>query len=435
MQYVPHTKEEIKDMLNAIGLHNVDELFADIPSEALLKRHLNIQGGWDEEHLRSYFRQAAIQLPDASRAVYFLGGGVYDHYVPSVVDRIISLPEFETAYTPYQAEVSQGTLQAMYEYQSLICDLTGMDVTNGSMYDGASAAAEAALMAMRINGKHRIAISSCVNPDILEVLKTYQIGQEFDIIMLPEKEGVTDFSQLEDTPDLSCVVIQSPNYFGFLENMAGASEVAHKQGALFISVVDPISLGILKSPKDYGADIVVGEGQSLGNHMNYGGPHFGFLATKRDFIRSIPGRIAGETVDADGNIGYVLTLQTREQHIRREKATSNITSNDWLMALGSAVYLSLLGGSLKDLGEAILTRSTYLSEQLTMIGYPVAQRQYFFKEFPIKVKDAEHVQRELAAANYFVGPVIDEHTLLVAVTEKRSKEQMDTLVKLMEELQ
>ena len=435
MRYVPHTKEEVKIMLEAIGLKNVDELFSDIPSEALLKRHLHIEGGWDEEQLRTYFRQAASGIPTVNNAVYFLGGGVYDHYVPSAVDKIISLPEFYTAYTPYQAEISQGTLQAMFEYQSLICDLTGMEVANGSLYDGASAVAEAVLMAMRVNGKRRVVVSECVHPDIVEVLRTYQLGHDFEILTLPQKEGITDLSPLEDLADVSCLVMQNPNYYGFLEDMNTASQLVHKAGGLFVAAVDPISLGVLRSPAEYGADVVVGEGQSLGNHLNYGGPHFGFFATKMDYIRYMPGRMAGQTVDVDGRVGYVLTLQTREQHIRREKATSNITSNHWLMALASAVYLALMGASLPQLGQSILNRSTYLAEKLVSVGYPLWKRQYFFKEFPIKVRDAEAVQQALADAGYYVGPVVDEHTLLVAVTEKRTKEHMDKLIELMEGLE
>jgi glycine dehydrogenase subunit 1 len=294
--------------------------------------------------------------------------------------------------------------------------------------------AEAVLMAMRIDGKRRVVVSECVHPDIIEVLRTYQLGQDFEILTLPQKEGLTDLSELEDLSNVSCLVMQNPNYYGFLESVNQASELIHKTGGLFVAAVDPLSLGILKSPHEYGADVVVGEGQSLGNHMSYGGPHFGFFATKMDYIRYMPGRMAGQTVDVDGKVGYVLTLQTREQHIRREKATSNITSNHWLMALASAVYLSLMGGSLPELGQTILNRSTYLAQKLASVGYPLWQRQYFFKEFPIKARDAEAVQEALADSGYYVGPVIDEHTLLVAVTEKRTKEHMDKLIELMEGL-
>ncbi|NPV89116.1 aminomethyl-transferring glycine dehydrogenase subunit GcvPA [Coprothermobacteraceae bacterium] len=434
MRYAPHSPEEVKEMLRAIGLERLEQLFDDIPTEALLKRHLNVEGGWDEERIRAYFRKAAAAMPDANKAVYFLGGGIYDHYVPALVDKVLSLPEFYTAYTPYQAEVSQGTLVAMFEYQSLICELTGMEVTNASMYDGASAAAEAALMAMRIKGIKRIAVSKAVHPDIFEVLHAYQVGQDFEIVEIPVLNGLTHAGALDELPPVAGLLVQSPNYYGFIENMPAFGSAIHEKGGLFIAAVDPLSLGVLKSPKEYQADIVVGEGQSLGNHMNFGGPHFGFLATKMEFVRDMPGRMIGETNDVDGRVGYVMTLQTREQHIRREKATSNICSNHWLMALASVVYLGLMGGSFKELGESILTRSTYLAEQLAKVGYPLRYRNYFFKEFPVHVPNATEVQSALAEAGYFVGPVIDENTLLVAVTEKRTREEIDGLVGLMEGL-
>jgi len=373
------TKEEIKAMLEAVGLRNVDELSATYPPRHCSKDIFKLKVAGTKNSLGHILEKLQAVFQMQTVLFYFLGGGVYDHYVPSAVDKIIALPEFYTAYTPYQAEISQGTLQAMFEYQSLICELTGMEVANGSLYDGASAVAEAVLMAMRIDGKRRVVVSECVHPDIIEVLRTYQLGQDFEILTLPQKEGVTDLSELEDLSNVSCLVMQNPNYYGFLENMTQASALIHKAGGLFVAAVDPLSLGVLKSPHEYGADVVVGEGQSLGNHISYGGPHFGFFATKMDYIRYMPGRMAGQTVDVDGRVGYVLTLQTREQHIRREKATSNITSNHWLMALASAVYLSLMGGSLPELGQTILNRSTYLAQKLASVGYPLWQRQYFFK--------------------------------------------------------
>ncbi|MCK5816569.1 MAG: aminomethyl-transferring glycine dehydrogenase subunit GcvPA [Candidatus Marinimicrobia bacterium] len=370
----------------------------------------------------------------------FLGAGAYDHFIPKVVDFIISRPEFATAYTPYQAEVSQGTLQAMYEFQSLICELTGMDVSNASMYDAATAMTEAILMAKNVKRKKNdVILSTAIHPLYRMTMETYARSSDLNIINCPLKDDRTDLSALEKliTENTAAVVVQSPNFFGCIEDTASFSKAAHKHDVLFIQGVDPISLAILKTPGDGDADIAFGEGQSLGNHLNFGGPYLGLFTAKQEYVRKMPGRIAGMTEDTDGNRGYVLTLQTREQHIRREKATSNICSNEALCALAATVYLALMGKSgLKQVAELCVQKAHYLQEKICALpGYSTANSAPFFKEFVIQtpIPAKEIIQKAVDQAIYAgidLGTYFPErkNQLLIAVTEKRTKEELDKFV-------
>jgi len=366
----------------------------------------------------------------------FLGAGVYDHYIPAIVDSLISRSEFYTAYTPYQAEVSQGTLQSIFEYQSVICELTGMEVSNASMYDGGSALAEACHMANTIKGRNKIILSELIHPYYRQITRTYTHECGVCAVKCPSKNGVTDVDALKGLLDneSSCVCIQHPNFYGFLEPMDDIEKVVHEKGALLISVVDPISLGVLKTPGEYNADIVVGEGQALGVPQSFGGPLLGIFAAKKDYVRYMPGRIVGETTDVDGKRGFVLTLQTREQHIRREKATSNICTNEALLALSALIYLCALGKQgMVEVGNLCLSKSHYLHDKLKGLkGIKPVYQQEFFKEFLVETeKEAKEVLDALLEQKIFGGvPLLlfdekEKHRFLIAVTEKRTKEELD----------
>ncbi|MFH1387177.1 MAG: aminomethyl-transferring glycine dehydrogenase subunit GcvPA [bacterium] len=358
------------------------DLFAGIPAKVRSKKQLDIPAPLSEPELLA---ELIAQSKKNQLASPFLGGGSYQHFIPSAVKHIIGRSEFYTAYTPYQPEASQGTLQAIYEYQSMACDLTGMDVANASMYDGATAMAEAALMACRITGRTEVVISSAVNPNYLQVLRTYCRAADLTLIEVPfdQKTGLSSLDSRLLNPNSSCFILQQPNYFGNIEPANGLADLVHSAGALFIASVDPISLGLLKAPGSYGADIVVGEGQALGNPQSFGGPGLGIFATKKEYLRQMPGRIVGGTVDSNGRRGFVLTMSTREQHIRREKATSNICSNEALCALAACVYLSLMGKQgLRKVAELCLQKSNYLKAKLgTKVLWPNTPS---FKEFAVK---------------------------------------------------
>ncbi|NLS44372.1 MAG: aminomethyl-transferring glycine dehydrogenase subunit GcvPA [Firmicutes bacterium] len=445
MNYVPHTKEDRSEMLSAIDVSSVDQLFADVPLEIKLDRDLNLPAAMSELELMNYMSELAGKNISTDQVVSFLGAGVYDHYVPSAVKHIISRSEFYTSYTPYQAEVSQGMLQAIFEYQTLMCELTGMDISNASLYDGATGVAEAAMMSSRITRKQRIIISQTVHPDYRTTLKTYAHNLDFDVEEIPFKDGITDFEALKEliSNETACVIVQNPNFFGYIENMEIASEIAHKEKALFVACVDPISLGILASPGEYGADIAIGEGQALGIPMGFGGPHLGFITCQKKHMRQMPGRIAGETSDNKGRRGYLLTLQAREQHIRRERATSNICSNQALCALAATVYLSWLGKQgIKELAEMCLQKAHYACEKLSLV--PGLKRKHsapFFKEFVMKMPlDPEKISSDLISANILGGlplkrfyPALSD-SMLIAVTEKRTKEEIDMLCRALEGL-
>jgi glycine dehydrogenase subunit 1 len=429
-------------MLEAIGIGSIDELFSAIPSELRLKRPLAIGPALTELELTQRMTALAARNKSAGEKVCFLGGGSYDHFIPAVVDTIGSRGEFYTSYTPYQPEASQGNLQVFFEYQTLITAITGMDVSNASLYDGASSAAEAVLMAVHATGRRRIVTAASVHPEYRQVLATYSADLDLDIVTVGTPEGVLGVAELEAAvnEETACVLLQHPNFFGCLEAVERIGEIAHAAGALFVVAVDPISLGLLKRPGDYGADIVVAEGQSLGSPMAFGGPYLGILACREKFVRRMPGRIAGETVDRRGRRCWVLTLQTREQHIRREKATSNICTNQGLFALRATVYLAALGPvGLREVAELCLQKSHYAAGQLEKRGgWPLRFDRPFFKEFVVKMTGGNIDRRiqEGVDAGYFIGvplgrwyPELSDG-LLVTVTEKRTKEEIDGLAEL-----
>ena len=346
-RYIPNTGEQQQEMLEEIGVSCVDELFTDIPENIRLNRDLDLPEALSEMELIGHMRQLADKNISTGECACFLGAGAYDHYIPSVIQHLVRRQEFYTAYTPYQPEISQGTLQAIFEYQTMICRLTGMDVSNASMYDGATAVAEAAAMACRSTGRTDIIVAKTVHPQSREVLKTYSRFAGRQVVEWNYKDGRLDFEELEKllSENTAAVIVQNPNFFGLIEDLSDLADMVHQNRSLLIVSCNPISLALLKPPGDMGADIVVGEGQPLGNPLSFGGPYLGFMAAKDKFMRRMPGRIVGETRDKEGRRGYVLTIQTREQHIRREKATSNICSNQALNALAAAIYLSALGKS------------------------------------------------------------------------------------------
>lgn len=441
MHYIPNTPEAEKEILSTIGVRRFEDLLVDIPKKFLDKCHIQLPEPLSELEISRHVQNLAGMNRNSDNTISFLGGGAYDHFIPAVVDFLISRSEFCTAYTPYQAEASQGTLQSIYEYQSLICSLMGMEVANASMYDGATALAEAAIMSVRITKKNKLLVSPLINPLVLKVLKTYLTNREIEIVILPESNGQTDFSDLDEKIDdkVAAILIQSPNFLGIVENPEGISQILHEKNIMLVMSVDPISLGILKSPGEWGADIAVAEGQALGIHQSFGGPYLGIFSAKKSLIRYMPGRIVGETVDVDGKRGYVLVLQTREQHIRREKATSNICSNQGLMALAATIYLSLMGKTgLKQVATLCLNHSHYISEKIsTLNGYRLPfGNAPFFKEFVVETPVSPKVIIDAGIGEgFFAG--IDLGTfrkdwkryLLVAVTEKRSVKEMDDFVK------
>lgn len=443
MVYAPHTDEDRQAMLAALGLSSVEELFRDIPEEVRLRRPLRIPEGESEAGLRRLLGGLARRNASADRYVCFIGGGVYDHYIPAAIPPLLSRGEFLTAYTPYQPEVSQGTLQSILEFQTMICALTGMDVANASMYDGASAAAEAALMAVDVSGRDRLLVPRTVSPDGRETVRTYLSGRGYGLDEIDVAEGLLAPQRLAEalTDRHAAVIVGYPNFFGVVEDLAGLVRVAHERGVLVIAYCDPIALGLFESPGALGADIVVGDGQALGNPMNFGGPSFGFFAAREAFLRRMPGRIAGRTVDRDGTPGCVLTLQTREQHIRRARATSNICTNNALNALAATIYLSLLGPQgLREVAEACLQNAHYAAERLEAAGARLAFRAPFFKEFLVELPcPPEDVIRLGLQRGILAGrrvsreyPNLDRH-LLVAVTEQRTREEIDALAGVVEE--
>jgi glycine dehydrogenase subunit 1 len=437
MRFAPHTEPDVAEMLAALGLTSLDELFDQIPHEVRLTRDLDLPEGLSEIALVEDLGRLAARNRHVDDLVCFAGGGAYDHYVPAAVWALAGRSELYTSYTPYQPEVSQGILQALFEYQSMICDLTALEVSNASLYDGATALVEAVSMARHATGRGRVLVSETVDPRFWATLRTYGRGTGFAPEPILAHGGVTDGTVFDD--DVAGIVVQHPNVFGNLEPAGGLFEAAHAAGARAIQVFDPLSLGVLAPPGELGADIAVGEGQVLGNHLAYGGPYLGILAARMHDVRRMPGRIVGETLDVDGEVGYVLTLQAREQHIRREKATSNICTNQTLMAVAATIYLAWLGPrGLEELGRQVHAKARYAAERISGIGgvdiaFPEAP---FFKEFAVRTaKDPTDVQRALVERGFLTGPVCevgpggaDGHVLLVAVTERRTRAQIDTLV-------
>jgi glycine dehydrogenase subunit 1 len=430
-------------MLKAIGIDSIEKLVADIPPG--LRHDLNLPHPMSELELLKELRGTAGLNADLDEYASYLGAGAYEHFIPSAVSHIVGRSEFYTAYTPYQPEASQGTLQAIYEYQSLICQLTGMDVANASLYDGASGVAEAALLALNaLEGRSEVLVSEAVHPEYRQVLKTYLANRRVVIREISCADGLTDLKALKGkiSDKTACVIVQNPNFFGSVEEMTAFETVVHASGALFIAVVNPISLGILKSPGEYNADVAVGEGQPLGNPVSFGGPYLGFLAVKDQYKRKMPGRIVGVTQDKNGRTGYVLTLQAREQHIRREKATSNICSNEALNALTACVYLSLLGKSgMREAAALNLAKSHYLHEKIAAIpGCKPAFKGPFFNEFvvdlPVPLKKITRylvknkVIGGLALGKYYTSM---KNSLLICVTETKSREDLDRYAELLAE--
>ncbi len=444
MAYFPNTPEDRRAMLQAIGLESVEELFAQVPEDLKLRKPLDLPPAMSELELEDHMNRLAQANEAMDRWVCFLGAGSYDHFVPAVVDYIASRGEFYTSYTPYQPEVSQGNLQAFFEYQTMITQLTGMDVSNASLYDGGSATAEAVLMSFSGTGRSgAVVLSQAVHPEYRNIIRTYLENLDTQIRTVPCPQGTTAPEELARLLDdqCSCVVVQHPNFWGQLEPVEQLAQVAHEHGALFIVVVDLVSLGLLKRPSQYGADIVVAEGQCLGSPMSFGGPYLGVMACREEFLRRLPGRIAGQTVDRRGRRCWVLTLQTREQHIRRQKATSNICTNQGLLAIRAAVHLALLGPQgLREQAQLCLWKAHFAAQQITALErFELAFPGPFFKEFLVRdrqgrVADVLHwAWKQGIAAGVPLGrwfPQLQD-CFLVAVTEKRTAEQIRRLAQVL----
>lgn len=441
--YIPLTKEDQESMLKRIGISSIDDLFAAIPEEIRFKDTLKINKSMSEMEVMEHIKKLAGKNANTDELTCFLGAGAYDHYIPSVIKHIVSRSEFFTAYTPYQPEISQGTLQAIFEYQTLMADLTGMDAANASMYDGATACAEAAQMAIDSTKRKTVLISKTVHPETRIVLKTYMRCKNFNVVEIDSDDGATDVSRLRDEmdKDVAAVIVQSPNFFGIIEDLVEIGNIAHENKSLFIVSTNPIALGILKNPGEQGADIVVGDGQPLGNALNFGGPYLGFLATTNKYYRKMPGRIVGETTDKDGKRGFVLTLQAREQHIRRDKASSNICSNQALCALTALIYLTVMGKEgLREAAYQSMQKAHYAYDQMTNRGkYRKVFDKPFFNEFVVDADlPAEHVNRALLENGILGGYELGkdypgyENSLLFCVTEKRTRAEIDNLVDVME---
>jgi glycine dehydrogenase subunit 1 len=451
MRYTPVTCEQREAMLRAVGVSSVDDLFEVVPEAVRLTDPLNLPEAMGEIELAAHLARLAASNAPATELVSFLGAGNYDHYIPSVVNHVLSKPEFFTAYTPYQPEVSQGTLQAIYEYQSMVCALTGMEVANASMYDGATALVEAALMAARVTKRTRIVCSPTVHPEWQHTLATYAEAGVIELATFApvDDDGLTaldgdgGLASLLEGGDVAAVLVACPNFFGNLEDLGAIAKLAHEAGALLVVASNPILLGVMEPPSAYGADIVVGEGQPLGNAVSYGGPGLGFFACRTAHIRQMPGRVVGRTTDTDGNSAFVLTLSTREQHIRREKATSNICSNHALNALAAGVYLSAVGQEgLAGIARACVAKAHYLREKLLATGrFTAPWETPFGYEFALAYSgDVAEMQDALLGAGYLAGasvadvegewptgidPSLAEKLVLFAVTEKRTREELD----------
>ncbi len=437
MRYIPVTCEQREAMLRVVGIHDTDELFADIPDAVRVDGDLDLPAPFSEITLSAHMRDLAGRNMPATSLVCFAGAGYYDHYVPSVVDHVIRRPEFFTAYTPYQPEVSQGTLQAIYEYQSMICALTGMEVANASMYDGATAFVEAALMACRLTKRNRLVVAGMVHPEWVHVLETYAEAGRIEVVEYqPDaKADPADLAQAVDGT-VAAVLVASPNFVGVIEDLAGLAQTAHDAGALLVVASNPILLGVMQPPSEFGADIVVGEGQGLGNGLTFGGPGLGFFACRETHVRQMPGRLVGRTVDADGNSAFVLTLSTREQHIRREKATSNICSNHALNALSAGAYLAAVGREgLEGIAAASVAKAHYLHDRLLETGKFSAPWEHAFGyEFALTYEgDSADYYSSLFAQGFLPGVVLeteddDPDLVLFAVTEKRTRAEIDAFV-------
>ncbi len=466
MKFIPNTEQDRKEMLKFLGIKSIKELFKNIPEKLLLKKNLKIPKGLSEIELVKEMRLLSEKNADLEHYSCFLGAGAYHHFIPAIIPHLIGRSEFYTSYTPYQPEASQGLLQTIYEFQTLICELTGMDVANASMYDGASALAEAMLMAFHITGREEIVISKTIHPEYREVVKTYARPKNLKIIEVGYENGITSLEELSNkvSNKTAAVLIQNPNFFGSLENLKEIEEITHKNRSLFIvAIVEPTSLGLLKPPGVLRADIVVGEGQSFGNPISFGGPHLGFMATKDKYMRKSPGRLVGATKDARGRKGYILTLQAREQHIRREKAASNICTNQALCALAATIYLVSLGKEgLRRVAELSTQKAHYAFEKIKEIdGFEEAFASPFYNEFIVKCKDVKKARpvrdnppplgsdasslartsngvNQVLLKERIIGPLeLERHYpglknhLLFCTTEMNSKGEIDRLVNIL----
>ncbi|MCR5818712.1 MAG: aminomethyl-transferring glycine dehydrogenase subunit GcvPA [Prevotella sp.] len=434
-KYFPHTPSDLQEMLQKVGVKSLDELYAEIPEDIRFHGDYNLPSELSEIEVRQLFESLGSQN---KQLTCFAGAGVYDHYTPSIIPNLLSRSEFLTSYTPYQAEISQGTLHYIFEYQSMMTELTGMDISNASMYDGTTATAEAMMMAVAAGKKQKtVLISKTVDPKTIEVVKTYAHFQGINIEMIPEKEGVTDLSTLNSLlstiNDVAGVIVQQPNYYGIVEDYTGFADAIHEKKALFIMNSIIADLAVLKTPAEWGADIAVGDAQSLGIPMQWGGPYVGYMCCTEKLIRKMPGRIVGRTVDNHGQRAFVLTLQAREQHIRRQKATSNICSNQSLMALWVTVYCSLMGKQgLREAAELSYSGAHYLCDKLLATGhFTLVYDKPFFNEFVVRFDGDANILRQFLLKNdIFGGVMVAEDQIMFAVTEKRTKEEIDRMVEM-----
>lgn len=434
MTYTPNPPSVSQAMLRSIGLASMEELFADVPADVILNQPLNIGEAHSEIALRRHLQEMANKNLNVDQFPCFLGAGAYDHYIPAVVEQMLWRSEFYTAYTPYQPELSQGILQAIFEYQTLICNLTGMDVSNASLYDAGTALAEACHVACEASRRSKIVVAGTVNPQYTHVLTSYSISGNTEIVTAAAPDGTADLDRMlkEIDKQTAAVIIQQPNFYGHLEdNIKILEQAVHKQKGLLIMCVDPISLAVLKSPAEWGADIVVGEGQSLGNNLSFGGPYLGFMASTKKYIRKLPGRIVGETVDLEGRRAFVLTLQAREQHIRREQALSNICSNQALNALTASIYLCSIGArGLRAIANRCHQLAVYARDEFLNKGLSMKYELPFFREFAVKVDNPAQMNKMLLE-NGIIGGYELEDSLLLAFTEKRTRAEIDKLAALL----
>ncbi|MFN8188199.1 MAG: aminomethyl-transferring glycine dehydrogenase subunit GcvPA [Gaiellales bacterium] len=441
--YLFLTDEDRGEMLAAVGVESVEELFRELPQGVRMQRELALEPALAEADLTRHLEELAARNVHVGAELSFLGAGVYDHYVPAIVDAVLARGELLTAYTPYQPELSQGVLQAIFEYQTAICELTGLPVANASGYDGCTVAADACFIAKHVTGRSRIVVAETLAPQVRAVVRTYAVGFGMDVVEVPSEGGTTDPGAFAAAADGAAIAIfQQPNFLGCLEPAPELAAAASVAGALPVAHVDLLSLGVLEAPGRYGCALALGEGQPAGNPLSYGGPHYGFLAAREEHTRRLPGRIVGETADSEGRRGYVLTFQTREQHIRREKATSNITTNQTLLALAGLVYLSWLGpAGLREVGEACLALSAYARERLGEAGFPAAFDRGAFREVAVRlpIPAADAVRRARALGVHPGYPLGRDYAglddvLLVAVTERRTVAEIDRLAAVLTEV-
>ncbi|KGR74616.1 aminomethyl-transferring glycine dehydrogenase subunit GcvPA [Ureibacillus sinduriensis] len=440
-RYLPMTEQDKKDMLATIGAESVNELFSDIPESVRFKGLYNIKPAKSESALLKELKQLAAKNEDTDSNVSFLGAGIYNHYKPIIVDHVISRSEFYTAYTPYQPEISQGELQAIFEFQTMIAELTGMDLANSSMYDGGTSLAEAGMLAAGHTRRKKLLVSESIHPEYRDVVATYAYGQSIEVVSVPTKNGVTDVEELKGLIDdnTAAVMVQYPNFFGQIEDLQTIGDIAHEAKGLFIVSANPLALGILTPPGKLGADITVGDAQVFGIPESFGGPYCGYFATTSKLMRKVPGRLVGETVDQDGRRGYVLTLQAREQHIRREKATSNICSNQALLALAASVAMTALGKKgVQEIAKQNIVKTRYAKNAFEAAGFTVVFQGAHFNEIVVKTtKPVNEMNKQLIQDGIIGGfdlgtvyPELENH-VLIAVTELRTKEEIDVLVEKM----